>query len=301
MTGCLRSGSSNDPRMTMQRRALVSIIALHFAGLSSLLAPVSALAQKSGALAAPAEGVTLAEGYAAEAFEAYRIRNYGQALSLYERALAAAPSADILYNIARVYDVGLRDRRLALDYYERYLADSKAAPERRVLVRQRLEELRAAERAIRSINPDDIDAIAREFPVDEPETAPTPPPVAAARSDAGLRPLELGAVALGAAGLSGVGLGVGFGLSARSRTDAWQKDCTGNECSSQRAVDAAHAAARRARVATISFAAGGSLLAIGAVLWWIDTGPDEPGISATLRFVPLADGSGVGGGVSGSF
>jgi tetratricopeptide (TPR) repeat protein len=291
----------------MKRSARISIIALGLASATFQLTLQRAGAQTPAATATPetlglgASDVTLAERYAGEAFEAYRIRDYGRAVALYEQALAAAPSPDIVYNIARVYDTGLRNRRLAIVYYERYTADPAAAPDRLETARQRVEELRAAERTTQSAGSGDIDAIARDFPLDLPEPAPAPAPPRPLRVRGGLRPLELGAVALGSAGLIGVGVGVGFGLSARSRTNAWQRDCDGNQCTSQRGVDTAEAAARRAEVATVGFAVGGGLIALGAVLWLIEVDSESPDEATALRVAPLASRSSLGGSVSGHF
>jgi hypothetical protein len=290
--------------MNTTRSARISILAL---GLTSAMVagmPPRVAAQTSGPTDAGPSDVEFAERYAAEAYDAYRVRDYGRAVMLYEKALAAAPSADILYNIARVYDVGLLNRRLAITYYERFVADPGAASGRLERAAQRLEELRAAER-VRIVPPPDVDAIARDFPLDTPEPAPAPPPGPARHpppvADGGLRPLEVGAIALGSAGLAGVGVGVVFGLAARSRSETWQRDCDGNICTTQRAVDAAESAQRRASVATIGFASGGSLIALAALLWLIDSDDEQSGDSAALQLSPGADGSSIGGSLSGSF
>jgi tetratricopeptide (TPR) repeat protein len=292
--------------MMMKRRARVPILALGFACAASL-APPRAAAQASLATEVGPSDVELAEAYAAEAFAAYRVRDYGRAVMLYERALAAAPSPDIVYNIARVYDVGLMNWRLAIEYYERYVADAGATSNRVEMVSQRLEELRAAERASGGVRRDDAEAIAREFPLDVPEAAPTSAPTRLVMQprpvprNVGLRPLQLGAIALGSAGLAGIAVGVGFGLAARARTDAWQRDCDGNVCISQRGVDAAESAERRARVATMGFAAGGGLLAVAGVFWLIDADDERSRDAWALRVAPMADGSIVGGRIDGRF
>lgn len=243
--------------------------------------------------------VALAERYAAAAFEAYRAREYGRAVSLYEQALAAAPSAEILYNIARVYDVGLRDRRLAIEYYERYRAHPSAAPELFETATRRLAELRTAETATSAPPGDGANAIARDFPLDaSARVAPASPAPPQRR---GLQPLDVTALAVGAAGLVGVGLGIGFGLSARAEKDTWSRDCDGNQCNSQRGVDAAESAARSASIATVGFAAGGGLLAVSMVLWLIDTDSEQPGSAASLRVAPAFGSSSVGGTLGGSF
>jgi hypothetical protein len=264
----------------------------------------SAPAEPAGAAAEPPvlqADVALAERYAAAAFEAYRAREYGRAVSLYEQALAAAPSAEILYNIARVHDVGLRDRRLAIDYYERYRAHPSATPELFETATRRLHELRAAEAATSAAPPGGANTIARDFPGDGSARIPTTPP--AVPSGRGPSALEVTALAFGAAGLVGVGLGIGFGLSARAEEDTWSRDCNGNQCNSQRGVDAAESAARSASIATVGFAAGGGLLAVGMVLWLIDSDStsEQPSSAKSLRFAPALGSSNVGGTLSGSF
>lgn len=230
---------------------------------------------------------------------------------LYEQALAAAPSADIIYNIARVYDVGLRDRRRAIEHYERYMADPDALPERLEGTSKRLEELRAAEHASTLehaalaepptvTEARNIDAIARDFPLDV--APPPPPPLAALPADrgGGLGALEVAAITTGTAGLIGIGIGVGFGLSARAE-DGWRDACTGNECQTQSAVEAAETAAQRANLATLGFAVGGGLLALGAVLWLLDSDSEPEVDVAGLQLAPSADGSSLGGTLRGQF
>src|SRR5690606_20105872 len=134
--------------------------------------------------------------------------------------------------------------------------------------------------------------------------AQAPPAPRAAPPQRGLDALEITALTFGAAGLVGVGLGIGFGLSARAEEDTWGRDCEGNRCSSQRGVDAAESAARSADIATLGFAAGGGLLAIGAVLWLIDTDSEEseqPHGGAGLRLAPALGASSAGGTLSGRF
>jgi hypothetical protein len=291
--------------MKTKRSARISILALGLASATLAATPPRAVAEPLGSDDDAPSDIDLAERYASEAYDAYRVRDYGRAVMLYEKALAAAPSPDIVYNIARVYDVGLLNRRLAITYYERFVADPGAASERLERAAQRLEELRAAENARINIPPPNADAIARDFPLDthEPTSAPPPIPVRQAPSaaDGGLRPLEVGAIALGSAGLVGVGVGIAFGLSARSRSETWQRDCDGNACTTQRGVDAAESAQRRASVATIGFASGGSLIALAGLLWLIDTDDEQSSGASALELLPAADGTSIGGRLSGSF
>jgi tetratricopeptide (TPR) repeat protein len=259
--------------------------------------------------------VVLAERHAAEAFAAYERGDYGRAIVLYEQALAASPSADIAYNLARVHDIGLHDAARAIEWYERYIADPGAAAPRVEAARARVAELRPrGDRLEPSAAPPGGAApplavgapaaarlaIMHDFPLDAPGLAPAPRAAAGAR-DAGLGPLETAALTLGSMGLVGVGVGIGFGLAAQARSDEWRRDCDGNACSSRQAVDAAESATRSATIATVGLAAGGGLLALGAALWLIDSGRERRETSSAPHVQPFVRGAGGGTLVSGSF
>ena len=311
-----RSRSSSSERNRRSSLLSAASLGVVIASLGSTLwtAPASARAPASS------EAVALAERHAAEAFEAYQRHDYGRAVQLYRQAMDAAPSADIAYNIARVYDLGLCDPSRAIEWYERYLADPSATTARVEKARARADELRAARggnvQAACLQKEDDRDGhespqgtaapreplpeIARDFPLDviEPVTRrPTRPPT---KSD-GFAPLQTAALTLGSMGLVGVGVGVGFGLAARARSDEWQRDCDGNDCTSRRGVDAAESAEQSADIATVGFDAGGGLLALGAALWLIDSGRERPERARALQVEPFFKGQGCGTLVSGSF
>jgi hypothetical protein len=230
---------------------------------------------------APRADVALSESYAARAFEAYRRKDHASAVALYQQALEAAASADILYNIARIYDVGLRDRPLSISFYSRYVADPGASASLIATANQRLIELRAAEAAA-----------TREGPASPvaPAAAVAPPATGAAPirpSDDGSSGLTAAALVAGSLGLVGVGLGVGFGLAAKSDLDLSERYCDGNQCTSQRGVDAANSATREANIATVSFSVGGGLLALGTVLWFLaDDGDERPEVAPELGWSP---------------
>ena len=111
-------------------------------------------AQQHGAGPAPAatapeaelareERIAAAERLAEDAFAAYQQQQYQRAIELYQQAWAAAPSADIAFNIARIYDRGLQDRRNAIEHYQRCVAAPKVSPERRLAAERRMAELQA--------------------------------------------------------------------------------------------------------------------------------------------------------------
>jgi hypothetical protein len=242
-----------------------------------------------------ASDVPLSERYAARGFEAYRQRDYRSAITLYQKALDAAPSADILYNMARVYDVGLRDRTLAISFYNRYVGDPGAVPKQIETANKRLVELRAAELAAMAPAPR-----TSEPTLTQPASSASPPPVAAAvDSSSGV---SLGAVVAGSVGLVGIGLGVGFGFAAKSDLDESERYCNGNQCTAQRGVDAAKSAAREANIATVGFVAGGALLALGSVLWFMgDAGEEQPELAGGLGWSPHIGPDELSLSVSGSF
>jgi hypothetical protein len=243
------------------------------------------------------EAVRAAEVYAARAFEAYRQRQYPQAIELYEQAWAAAAAADILYNLARVYDLGSQQPSQAIRYYERYIAHPRALAERRALAEQRISALRAAAAAV-SAGPQTTAAARRS----EMKPAAADPVGAGTRDEAAsFTGRDWTAALLGGAGLAALGTGAYFGWSAYAQSDAWRGECDGNTCASQRAVDAAESAQRQANVATLLLALGGAAVAAGAAVWWL--GPDgrEQGVGASLHLEPVLGSSQVGGALGGRF
>lgn len=266
-----------------------------------------------------------AEQYAAAAFEAYGRQQYAEAVALYQKAYALTPNADIiLYNIARIYDSGLHDSKRAIDYYLRYAAAAGAAPNRIQISSQRIAELATGESkrtqpvaAAATAEPNAAELAAVQDSAasagDGASTAPLPATspgalaVSASSSPASAEwtARELTALTVGGIGVVGIGLGVVFGLSASAHADTWEQYCDGNECTSQKGVDAAESANRQARVATVSLTAGITLTALGTVLWFMggpSEGPSESSSGmASLRLTPVAGDGELGGSLSGSF
>jgi hypothetical protein len=65
-------------------------------------------------------------------------------------------------------------------------------------------------------------------------------------------------------------------------------------------ADTTQAAAAKARVATLGFAAGGALLATGSLLWLIGSVADTDGTSSPST-APLASAGALGWSIAGSF
>jgi hypothetical protein len=265
-----------------------------------------------------------AERYAARAFSAYRDKDYPTAVALYLQAYDAAPSADMLFNIARIYDTGLSDRALAMRYYREYIAAPDAEPARISLASERVARLSTTGEAGAATpsapargqsEPDGSSApSAHAAPpahgvalvpapatreLDASSFATVPGPASAAGSTgataAPWTPLQVGAIVAGTVGLVGIGLGAGFGVAALSDASTAREDCDGNLCSSSRGVDAARAATESANIATVSFAVGGTLLAAGMVLLWLG---HEDGAAheaeASVHWSPVASNSELG-------
>jgi tetratricopeptide (TPR) repeat protein len=277
----------------MQRAHQVLTLATGLMGAALCLSAPAASADEPPPLSAD---VALSERLAARAFEAYGQKDYPNAVHLYRQALEAAPSADIVYNLARVYDNGLRDRALAIRFYSRYVEDPGAVPSRIEIAHRRLAELRAAERAA------SVAALERGAP--EPQAAVSPAAAAPGVVGAGgsSTALTAGAIVAGSVGLVGVGVGVAFGITAKNDLEESERYCDGNQCISQRGVDAAKSATRAADVATIGFSVGGALLALGTVLWFLDDGEGEqPALVGALDWEPRLGPGELSLSVSGSF
>lgn len=233
------------------------------------------------------ESVKKAEQYAAEAYEAYQAEDFSNAVALYLKALEASPSADILYNIAKLYDVKLKDRKLAMTFYRRYIADPGADPDRIKDTNDRLAALREAELAA-GTEPEPTNADGTPVRTTggrastSTGTPPPPPP------DEGLSGVQVSGLVLGAVGLVGIGIGTGFGLSAMADADTANQYCEGDLCTAQEGVDAAESASTAATVSTIGFTAGASLLVAGVMLAAFGGSSDpEEGDSVALQVQPV--------------
>ena len=229
----------------------------------TLSLPGAALAGQTDGSEADA-AIESAEHKAAQAFEAYQAKRFAEAVGLYVEAYDASPNADILYNIARIYDTKLGDRALASTFYRRYITDPGAVADRIQLANERLVALREAELAA----------------TQSPPAAGGPAASAAARAPSARAPgwtgTELTGTVLAATGVVALGIGTGFGFAAMDETKTTRDLCDGNLCREQRGIDAAEKATDHARISTIGFASGGALLALGAALYFWPSGePSE--------------------------
>ena len=227
-----------------------------------ILVAFHGVARADGAQDAESTQVARAESFASAAFDAYSHQEYQRAVALYLQALDAAPSSDILYNLARIYDTRIKDRQRAIEYYARYVADPGANPERLQACGERLALLREQQKI--------ADSVSQEAPATGTSSAGPGSPSQRSASDdrhaSGLTNAQIVGIVLAGAGIAGLGTGVGFGLTAKADADVAHIDCTGNACATQRGVDAAHHGTEMAMISTISFVAGGALVVGAAAL-----------------------------------
>lgn len=225
---------------------------------------------------AQAEAVREAERYAEQAFAAYQRGDAALAIVLYKRAYRAAPSADILYNLARIYDRNLGHRPNAIKYYEGYMADPDADPERVVEARTRLETLRELQDAgpqpsapASSAGPDVGLTVMQGQAGGE-------------RTGAALSAMQVGGLVTGGLGLVALGVSGGFGYLANRRfRDA---DCDGNLCRTGDDVEMVNDARHQAMVSTVAGIGGLVLVAAGTALYLLG-GADE---EASVQLAPLS-------------
>jgi hypothetical protein len=265
-----------------------------FAVLTARAGSTSAQQVQSDPQAVSSE-VARAEGFAADAYEAYERQDFAQAVALYRRALAASPSPDIVYNLARIYDAKLKDRAHAIEFYERYTNDPGADPERARTALERLAGLRELEQisaskraAANSSTPTSVTSttVQRGAEVSAPETPAEP-------AHSGLSGLQVASIVVGTAGLAGVGVGIGFGLDAKSNADRSHQLCDGNLCFTPEGVNAAKHASRSATISTIAFIGGGALVVAGVTMLILGS-IGETEREARVQLVPYADRYGGG-------
>lgn len=104
-------------------------------------------------------------------------------------------------------------------------------------------------------------------------------------------------IIVGAAGVVALGIGAGFGLSAKSKNDEAAGMCTGNACRDPRAISLTDDAHSAATASTIAFIAGGVLVAGGVGLFFF--GPKEKsktGVRLTPQVGPQTAFLSIGGG-----
>ena len=81
--------------------------------------------------------------------------------------------------------------------------------------------------------------------------------------------LKIAAIATGAAGVVGLGVGGVTGLLSLLKHNQANGDCPSNPCMSPKGVDEHNEAFSLGTISTVAFAVGGAVLATGVVLWFV--------------------------------
>jgi hypothetical protein len=249
--------------------------------------------------------VERAESHAARAYEAYVAKKYAVAVELYRRAYEAARAPDILFNIARIYELRLGDRASAIRFYRDFIAEPDADPQRVAIASERLSALENVEHS--SVAPTSSPATLDAAP-QRPSSMPSQRDEwsnGAQNREAtgdGWSAWRIGAVVSASAGLVALGVGTVFGIDALAQASIAHDDCDGDVCVSERGVSAARAANQSADVATLSFAAGGVLIATGATLLGIDLSHShDPGPIGLTSWKPTVTRSDIGVALTGQW
>jgi tetratricopeptide (TPR) repeat protein len=257
-------------------------------------APRTALARQLDGAQGDRE-VARAEQKAAQAFAAYQAKRYAEAVTLYIEAYDAAPNADMLYNLARIYDTKLGDRPLAINFYRRYIAEPGAGADRIQLANDRLALLREAELA--AMRPTERAMPESSGTAMSAPAPPAPAPRLSVAAESGWSTPEVIGVIVGVTGVVAAGVGAGFGVAAMSETRTARDLCDGHLCREQRGIDAAESASVHATMSTVGLASGGALVAVGAALYfWLGNDPPEEGVPPSPSGVQVGAGLSPGGG-----
>jgi tetratricopeptide (TPR) repeat protein len=241
------------------------------------------------------------------AYQQHQQGQYAESISTYLKAYEISKAADILFNVATIYDRKLHERELAADYYRRYIRTPDPSPE---LVK------RATER-LTSLKKEAADEQAAKNAAPAPSAAPAPtaapaPSAVPAGPTAEERADSLGAertwrtvgIVTGAVGLAGVTASMILGGLAKTSNDKANANCNGSVCASQQGVSDAHDAGTYATASTIAIAGGLAVLALGVTIYVTAPKPIAGSGSIAPGGVTLAPNVGSSGGgltVAGAF
>jgi tetratricopeptide (TPR) repeat protein len=242
----------------------VLVCAVLAALIATTAAPATARADK------PASPQARAAELFKSSADAYRDGNFQRTADLLKEAYGLDPQPVLLYNLGRAYE-GLGDVDAAIATYEKYLAADpktrdRGAIEQRLttlrrqrdekgtLEKQRDEERRRAEETAKAAAEEQERQRQRE-----------------AKRDKEPRRRSVGPYIVGGVGVAGLAAGAVVGLMATSAHDS-----ATSERVQKTAIDQQDDAKTYATVSTVSFVAGGVLLAAGVTWWFLDRPRTSP-------------------------
>jgi len=270
----------------------------------ALVAPVTSVVAQPAPMS-EAGKKKIAKSYVDAGLAAQDAGDYPTALEMYGKAYALIPHPIMLFNQGQAHRLaGHRDQAIAV--YRQFLAtspkgseaataakwlstlESEAATETAAADAARVQAAQAAQakddarRAEAARQAAERAAAASPLVVDDPRTAPTEPTRIAVTRDRG-KPLRLAGLVAGGVGVASLGVGLVFGLKARSISDDLSQH---NAPYDPSMVDDGEAANRNLIIAV---AAGGVLVAGGATLYFLGRARGHE--STTVSLAPRGGGA----------
>jgi tetratricopeptide (TPR) repeat protein len=187
----------------------------------------------------------------AQSAQHYKRGEFEVAAALLRQAYALYAEPNLLYNLARALE-GMGDKAGAIDAYEQYLATAKQIEDRGAITR-RMTTLKA-----------ELDEQRRKTEIVTPqpaalESTPAPSEPVAEPIDRITPPSKLPWIPI-VGGLALVGVGVGFGVSAKSYAEMAAEEPVGLDAESLQTT-----AQDNATIANVMFVVGGAALVSGIV------------------------------------
>jgi hypothetical protein len=228
-----------------------------------------------------AEKSKQSQAFADQAYVAYERQDWPKAVAMYMESYKLVPTADVLFNIATIYDKKIHDKRLAIEFYRRHNAATDANPE---LVSK---------------------AIARMSELGHEEPAPavtTPPPSPVVRSSSNKRlAFQVAGLVTGVVGLAGLGVGIGYGVDAMNKSDQVKAaGCKNNTCPDPFSGATERSAFTSATISTVGLVVGGALTVVGLTLILVAPKKEAPK-RASAQLTPAIGAGQIGFSLSGSF
>ncbi|WP_394834629.1 soluble NSF attachment family protein [Pendulispora rubella] len=222
-----------------------------------------------------------AQMLADRAYQAYERADFPTAIGMYLDSYRLVAASDVLFNIASIYDKKLKASKQALEYYHRYLDAADAQPDLIAKANERIAALEAANAS--SAHGSASSPATRESPAEQPASS-------------SWSPLRIAGAATAGVGAIGLGVGVVTALIAKSKhSDATDQGCSGSACPNAGAASTERDAASVANISTVSFIAGGVLLAGGVALYLFAPRGGSSSKKAGVLVTPSVDPRGAGG------
>ena len=264
------------------RRVLAAALAVSFT-LGAGASP--ALAQDT-----PAEREKKARKHYEDGITQYNINNFPTAIEEFKRAYELTRAPALLFNIAQAYRLG-KDCANAQSFYRTYLREVPGASNRKD-AEDMLREVDACVKAAAATPTPQPQPqpVAQPVPQPQPvEPAPQPQPMPVAPdgpADSG-KTLRLAGWVTGGVGVAALGVGIIYGLKAKSTQSDYDK-CLEITCADL--SDLESQGNSQEDIAVGGLVVGGALLAAGATMVILGWPSSSGGSDSAVTLAPTADG-----------